>query len=100
MSPLVRELDTTDEKNAPLRQQAKTIAKIIETRMEGRKNKKSSKQANDLENEENDNDGGYVKLLHKVQQKINAKRGERVKARKQQVKTFIFYINKNILLIK
>ncbi|XP_044013798.1 small subunit processome component 20 homolog [Aphidius gifuensis] len=83
MSPLVREIDTTDEKNAPLRQEAKVIAEKIKSRMEVR-------QRNENTNgniEDNNNDGDYARLLHKVQQKIMVKRGQRSIAKKQQYVT-------------
>lgn len=65
MSPLVREMTTTEESNAPLRQLAKEIASMIKKQM-------------GIEE--------YAKLLSKVQQKIDSKKAERRKIRKQQVK--------------
>ncbi|KYN45016.1 Small subunit processome component 20 like protein [Trachymyrmex septentrionalis] len=66
MSPLVREMTTTEETNAELRQLAKEVATII---------KKS------IGNEE------YVKLLNRVQQKLDIKKAERRKVRAQQFVT-------------
>ncbi|XP_012535697.1 small subunit processome component 20 homolog [Monomorium pharaonis] len=66
MSPLVREMSTTEETNAELRQLAKEVAAMI---------KKS------IGNED------YVKLLNRVQQKLNVKKAERKKARAQQFVT-------------
>lgn len=72
MSPLVREIATTEESNAELRQLAKEIASMI---------KKS------IGNEE------YVKLLNRVQQKLDIKRAERKRIRAQQVILYlVFYI--------
>ncbi|KAG5310535.1 UTP20 protein, partial [Acromyrmex insinuator] len=66
MSPLVREMTTTEETNAELRQLAKEVATII---------KKS------IGNEE------YIKLLNQVQQKLDIKKAERRKVRAQQFVT-------------
>ncbi|XP_046606050.1 small subunit processome component 20 homolog [Neodiprion virginianus] len=63
MSPLVREMTTTEESNAPLRHLAKDVATMI---------KKS------LGSEE------YMKLLSKVQQKLDTKRAEQKKSRTQE----------------
>ncbi|XP_044019346.1 small subunit processome component 20 homolog [Aphidius gifuensis] len=82
MSPLVREIDTTDEKNAPLRQEAKTIANIIKSKM-GFKQKKENNTNENVDN----NDGDYARLLHQVQQKMMIKRGERSTAKKRQCVT-------------
>ncbi|KYM75651.1 Small subunit processome component 20 like protein [Atta colombica] len=72
MSPLVREMTTTEETNAELRQLAKEVATII---------KKS------IGNEE------YIKLLNRIQQKLDIKKAERRKVRAQQVNLFLsFYI--------
>lgn len=65
MSPLVREMSTTEESNAPLRQLAKEVASMIK------------KQIGIEE---------YARLLNKVQQKLDSKKTERRKIRKQQVK--------------
>jgi len=70
MSPLVREMATTEETNVELRQLAKEVATMI---------KKS------IGNEE------YVKLLNRVQQKLDIKKAERKKVRAQQVN--LFYIS-------
>ncbi|KAL2713487.1 small subunit processome component 20 [Vespula squamosa] len=66
MSPLVREMTTTEESNAPLRQLAKEVASMIK------------KQIGIEE---------YARLLSKVQQKIDSKKTERRKIRKQQFVT-------------
>ncbi|KYN05358.1 Small subunit processome component 20 like protein [Cyphomyrmex costatus] len=66
MSPLVREMTTTEETNAELRQLAKKVATIIK---------------NSIGNEE------YVKLLNRVQQKLDIKKAERRKVRAQQFVT-------------
>lgn len=72
MSPLVREMTTTEETNAELRRLAKEIATMI---------KKS------VGNEE------YVKLLNRVQQRLDIRKAERRKVRAQQVNLFSsFYI--------
>lgn len=72
MSPLVREMATTEETNAELRRLAKEVAAII---------KKS------VGNEE------YVKLLNRVQQKLDIKKAERRRVRAQQVNSLLsFYI--------
>lgn len=65
MSPLVREMATIEESNAPLRHLAKDVATMI---------KKS------LGNEE------YAILLSKVQQKLDTRRAEKKKLRTQEVK--------------
>jgi len=72
MSPLVREMATTEETNVELRQLAKEVAIMI---------KKS------IGNEE------YVKLLNRVQQKLDIKKAERKKVRAQQVNLFYIFIN-------
>lgn len=64
LSPLVREMATTEESNAPLRQLAKEVSVMIKKR---------------LDSEE------YIQLLSKVQQKIDTRKTERKKIRKQQV---------------
>lgn len=64
MSPLVREIAITEETNVELRRLAKEVLVMI---------KKS------IGNEE------YVKLLNRVQQKLDIKRAERRKVRAQQV---------------
>lgn len=64
MSPLVREITITEETNVELRQLAKEVLSLI-------------KKA--IGNEE------YVKLLNRVQQKLDIKKAERKKARTQQV---------------
>lgn len=64
MSPLVREMATTEESNAPLRHLAKDVATMI---------KKS------LGSEE------YTRLLSKVQQQLDTKRAEKKKLRTQEV---------------
>ncbi|XP_051172265.1 small subunit processome component 20 homolog [Leptopilina boulardi] len=66
LSPLVREMATTEESNAPLRQLAKEVSVMIKKR---------------LDSEE------YIQLLSKVQQKIDTRKTERKKIRKQQVIT-------------
>ncbi|XP_035727395.1 small subunit processome component 20 homolog isoform X1 [Vespa mandarinia] len=66
MSPLVREMSTTEESNAPLRQLAKEVASMIK------------KQIGIEE---------YARLLSKVQQKLDSKKTERRKIRKQQLVT-------------
>jgi len=68
-SPLVREIATTEEANAGLRRLAKEVAGMI---------KKS------IGNEE------YVKLINKIQQKLDIKKAERKKVRAQQVNPLIF----------
>ena len=64
MSPLVREMTTSDESNAPLRQLAKEVSGMIKKQMDREE---------------------YVKLLSKIQQKIDTRKAERKKSRKQQV---------------
>lgn len=64
MSPLVREIAITEETNVELRRLAKEVVAMI---------KKS------VGNEE------YIKLLNRVQQKLDIKRAERRKVRTQQV---------------
>lgn len=77
MSPLVREIATTEETNAELlRRLAKEVAAMI---------KKS------IGNEE------YTKLLNRVQQKFDIKRAERRKVRTQQVISLSFHIRLRIL---
>ncbi|XP_012255555.2 small subunit processome component 20 homolog [Athalia rosae] len=66
MSPLVREMATTEESNAPLRHLAKDVSTMI---------KKG------LGSEE------YSKLLSKVQQKLDMKRAEKKKQRTQEFVT-------------
>lgn len=66
MSPLVREMSTTEESNAPLRQLAKEVATMIKKL---------------LGNDE------YARLLVKVQQKLDTRRTERKKIRTQQYVT-------------
>ncbi|KAL0099682.1 hypothetical protein PUN28_019823 [Cardiocondyla obscurior] len=66
MSPLVREMTTTEEANVELRRLAKEVAAMI---------KKS------IGNEE------YVKILNRVQQKLDIKKAERRKVRVQQFVT-------------
>ncbi|XP_043287121.1 small subunit processome component 20 homolog [Venturia canescens] len=66
MSPLVREMSTTDESNAPLRQLAKEVAMMI------KKN---------IGNED------YARLLVKVQQKLDTRRSERKNTRTKQLVT-------------
>lgn len=85
MSPLVREMTTTEESNAPLRQLSKEVAKMIKNRID---------------------DDEYMKLLAKVQQKLDIRRAERKKTHTQQVNLSIYFsINKrynndqNILFI-
>ncbi|KAK0177605.1 hypothetical protein PV328_001642 [Microctonus aethiopoides] len=63
MSPLVREMTTTEESNAPLRQLSKEVAKMIKNRID---------------------DEEYMKLLAKVQQKLDIRRAERKKTHTQQ----------------
>lgn len=70
MSPLVREMATTEETNIELRRLAKEVAAMI---------KKS------IGNEE------YVKLLNRVQQKLDIKKAERRKVRAQQVNSFLSF---------
>lgn len=78
MSPLVREMATTEETNAELRRLAKEVAVMI---------KKS------VGNEE------YVKLLNRVQQKLDIKKAERRRVRAQQVNLLLsFYIFINIYI--
>lgn len=69
MSPLVREMITTEETNVELRRLAKEVATMI---------KKS------VGNEE------YVKLLNRVQQKLDIKKAERKKVRVQQVSSSVY----------
>lgn len=64
MSPLVREMSTTDESNAPLRQLAKEVATMIK--------KKTSLEE-------------YSRLLSHAQQRLDTRRTERKRARLQQV---------------
>lgn len=64
MSPLVREMMTTEESNAPLRQLSKEVGRMIKKRIE---------------------DDEYAKLLARVQQKLDVKRAERKKTQTQQV---------------
>lgn len=66
MSPLVREITTTEESNAPLRHLAKDVATMI---------KKSL------------GSDAYTALLSKVQQKLDTKRAEKKKLRTQEVIT-------------
>ncbi|XP_063986981.1 small subunit processome component 20 homolog [Diachasmimorpha longicaudata] len=63
MSPLVREMLTTEESNAPLRQLSKEVGRMIKKRMD---------------------DDEYAKLLARVQQKLDIKRAERKKTLTQQ----------------
>ena len=72
MSPLVREMTSTEESNAPLRQLAKEVSVMI------KKN---------LDKEE------YIQFLSQIQQKINTRKSERKKLRKHQV---ILYLYLNI----
>lgn len=71
MSPLVREIAITEETNVELRRLAKEVVGMI---------KKS------IGNEE------YVKLLNRVQQKLDIKRAERRKVRTQQVNSLIIHL--------
>ncbi|KAK2574916.1 hypothetical protein KPH14_002607 [Odynerus spinipes] len=66
MSPLVREMSTTEESNAPLRRLAKEVASMIK------------KQIGSEE---------YTRLLSRVQQKLESKKTERRKIRTQQFVT-------------
>ena len=63
ISPLLREMSTTEESNAPLRQLAKEVATMIKKRL---------------------NTDEYARLLVKVQQKLDTRRNERKKERTQQ----------------
>lgn len=63
MSPIVREMSTTEEHNAPLRRLAKEAATMIKKRTNER----------------------YTTLLSRVQQKLDIKKAERRKIRTQQV---------------
>ncbi|XP_015126374.1 small subunit processome component 20 homolog [Diachasma alloeum] len=63
MSPLVREMMTTEESNAPLRQLSKEVGRMIKKRID---------------------DDEYAKLLARVQQKLDVKRAERKKTLTQQ----------------
>lgn len=69
MSPLVREMITTEESNAPLRQLAKEVSGMIKKKMDREE---------------------YVKLLSTIQQKIDTRKAERKKSRKQQVCWFMY----------
>lgn len=69
MSPLVRELATTEASNADIRRLAKEVTSMI---------KKT------IGNEE------YVKLLNRVQQKLDIKKAERKRVRAQQVNPCLF----------
>lgn len=72
MSPLVREMATTEKENAKLRQLAKEVAIMIK------------KSVGDEE---------YVKLLNKVQQTLDIRKAKRKTVRAQQVNLFLsFYI--------
>ncbi|XP_011495601.1 PREDICTED: small subunit processome component 20 homolog [Ceratosolen solmsi marchali] len=64
MSPLVREMATIEESNAPLRQLAKQVATMIKKNM---------------------NIEDYTRLLSQSQQRIDMKKAERKKTRLQQV---------------
>lgn len=75
MSPLVREIATTEESNAELRRLAKEVTSMI---------KKT------IRNEE------YVKLLNRVQQKLDIKKAERKKVRAQQVHSISLLILHNM----
>jgi U3 small nucleolar RNA-associated protein 20 len=66
MSPLVREMATIEESNAPLRQLAKEVATMIKKKI---------------------NIEDYTRLLSQTQQKLDTKRAERRKIRSQQVNT-------------
>lgn len=61
-APLVREMTTTEESNAPLRQLAKEVANIIKKK---------------VGHEE------YVKTVSQIQMQLNVKRAERKRERKQ-----------------
>lgn len=76
MSPLVREIVTTERSNVELHQLAKEVASMI---------KKS------IGNEE------YTKLLNRVQQKLDIKRAERKRVRAQQV-IFIHSLTPSLIL--
>lgn len=64
MSPLAREMSTTEVSNAPLRQLAKEVATMIKKKIS-------------LEE--------YTRLLSQAQQRLDTRRSERKKARLQQV---------------
>ncbi|KAI4482212.1 hypothetical protein M0804_008763 [Polistes exclamans] len=66
MSPLVREMSTIEESNAPLRQLAKEVATTIKKQIGAEE---------------------YARLLSNVQQKLDSKKTERRKIRKQQFVT-------------
>ncbi|XP_014486337.1 PREDICTED: small subunit processome component 20 homolog [Dinoponera quadriceps] len=63
MSPLVREIATTEESNVELRRLAKEVASMIKKTVGSEK---------------------YIKLLNRVQQKHDIKKAERKKVRAQQ----------------
>lgn len=65
MSPLVREMETKEESNAPLRQLAKEVATMIK--------KKTSIEE-------------YTELLSQAQRQLDSRRAEKKKVRSQQVK--------------
>lgn len=80
MSPLVREMASIEESNAPLRQLAKEVATMI-------------KKKTDVEE--------YARLLSKAQQRLDTRRAERKKVRTQQVcmnlkSIFLYNVKVNI----
>ncbi|XP_012286717.1 small subunit processome component 20 homolog [Orussus abietinus] len=66
MSPLVREISTTEESNAPLRHLAKDAARMIKKKLDAEE---------------------YTRLLRKVQQRLDMRRAERKRTRTQQFVT-------------
>lgn len=71
MSPIVREISTTEEKNTILRRLAKEASVMIKKR---------------LDSEE------YTRLLNRIQQNLDIKKAERKMMRTQQVNLLHFYL--------
>lgn len=71
MSPIVREISTTEEKNTILRRLAKEASVMIKKR---------------LDSEE------YTRLLSRIQQNLDIKKAERKMMRTQQVNFLHFYL--------
>lgn len=71
MSPIVREISTTEEKNTILRRLAKEASVMIKKR---------------LGSEE------YTRLLSRIQQNLDIKKAERKMMRTQQVNLLHFYL--------
>lgn len=71
MSPIVREISTTEEQNTTLRRLAKEASVMIKKR---------------LDSEE------YTRLLSRIQQNLDIKKAERKMMRTQQVNLLHFYL--------